>query len=76
MYMLLSLVCLGEPPSVVIVTNITETMQEGVRVMWMEPNITNGKILSYTVEVKMLTKGRQSVYAHNYTVTVSDRPPP
>ena len=70
------LLCLsGEPPSVVAVTSITEVMQEGVRVMWMAPNVTNGVILSYTVEVKLLTEGGHTEYAHNYTVTVGSMPP-
>ena len=70
------LLCLsGEPPSVVVVTSITEVMQGGVQVMWMAPNVTNGVILSYTVEVRLLTEGGHTVYASNYTVTVGGMPP-
>ena len=43
--------------------------------MWMAPNVTNGVILSYTVEVRLLTEGGHTVYAHNYTVTVGGMPP-
>ena len=60
----------GNPPSVVVVTRITETMQEGVQVMWMEPEVTNGVILSYTVEVKLLSKDGHTLYADSYIVMV------
>ena len=43
--------------------------------MWKAPNVTNGANLSYTVEVRLLTEGGHTVYAHNYTVTVSGTPP-
>ena len=42
--------------------------------MWKAPNVTNGVIL-YTVEVKLLTEGGHTVYAHNYTVMVGGMPP-
>ena len=43
--------------------------------MWMAPNVTNGVILSYTVEMRLLTEGGHTVYANNYTVTVGGMPP-
>lgn len=45
-------------------------MQEGVQVMWMEPEVTNGVILSYTVEVKLLNKVGHTLYADSYIVMV------
>ena len=38
--------------------------------MWMEPEVTNGVILSYTVEVKLLSKGGHTLYADSYIVMV------
>lgn len=38
--------------------------------MWMEPEVTNGAILSYTVEVKLLSKGGHTLYADSHIVMV------
>lgn len=46
-------------------------MDGGVLLTWMAPNVTNGVIQSYTVEVKLLNEDRHIVYIHNYTGLVS-----